>query len=57
MVAQGHIQQSQKEKENWLKSDFCGGCALKLNYYNLNLSDEGFWMSDSNQCWVLLYGI
>ncbi len=21
---------------------FCGGCALKLNYYNLKLSDERF---------------
>ncbi len=21
---------------------FCGGCALKSNYYNLNLSDERF---------------
>ncbi len=29
--------------------------ALKLNYYNLNSSDERFWMSDSkNQCWVVL---
>ncbi len=24
------------------KSLICGGCALKLNYYNLNSSDEGF---------------
>ncbi len=30
-------------------------CALKLNYYNLNSSDERFWMSDNkNQCWVVL---
>ncbi len=24
------------------KIRFCGGCALKLNYYILNSSDEGF---------------
>ncbi len=30
---------------------FCGGVALKLNDYNLNLSDEG--KSYSNPCWVL----
>ncbi len=27
---------------------------LKLKYYNLNSSDEGFQKSDSNQCLVLL---
>ncbi len=26
---------------------FCGGCALKLNYYHFNTSDEGFRKSDS----------
>ncbi len=33
---------------------FCGGCALKLNYYDLNSSEEGLWKSHSNQYWVLL---
>ncbi len=35
------------------KSLICGGCALKLNYYNLNSSDEGFWKSDSKQRWAV----
>ncbi len=25
---------------------FCGGCALKLHFYKLDSSDEGFWKSE-----------
>ncbi len=44
----------------WSQSKwFCGGCALKLNYYNFNSSDDGFWKSDSVEYYTvrLTYGL
>ncbi len=42
-----------QSKKKGAKVWFGDGSALKLNFYNLNSSDEGFWKSDSKQCLVL----
>ncbi len=45
-----NLRMNSKQKEA-VKSDFVVVVLLKFNYYNLNSSEEGFWKSDSNQCW------
>ncbi len=45
-----NLRMNSKQKEA-VKSDFVVVVLLKFNYCNLNSSEEGFWKSDSNQCW------
>ncbi len=48
---------SQSKKRCLREKVILSWLCFKLNYYNLNTNDEEFWMSDSNQCWVLLYKV